>query len=742
MKELRQIASVMLSMCLSCFVGFAQTEGSDDTVVDDEVVAKDVDVVVNNGNSVTPKPAFTFVYTGASALDADGSALTKDWLREKVSIKVNDVEIDFVVGPLTNGADTNIDTLSFITMDNYYLPWGAKVEVTMPALSFSDVRFNDIASKTYTFDVEEYIIIDDATDKPDFKQTKSVVIESGITYEVAKEDKMLCKTLVLEGGATLKNNGEVSVMDTAFYHCIENSYFDQAGLINLGKYSAASSVFVKYASNIVKGKESLRQVGNMIESRIKLKDMTIYPFKFYCTAQCDISGDFAYGLASWTPGDKEKYLESKYGYFNLCFHVNSFSENGYYRFKGAVRDDDIVGMSNLVAKNIGVKFPNPYPAMLDINMMVSDPMNTTSMGAKQLLEFGQMSIINRPFFYNTNTGITTYDGEMWKGYLLPASCSAINHMYKEYTYNIKKEHLTDMQTAKTKYEGQEIEYPYVRFYCDYVDKDKAYGKGYRAVFAVYFVDEDTYQNKVFATRSVKWQIADIYESRDMAVDVTVPELIHYPMFGIFRQQGQDAHRSFIKIGAEKRPDVGSNTIVNIGVARELAANTAENDEDYKVKIGILDHNLDKYNIRFKCDELRLSFDNPHVTWSGKGETKENCYGEETLIEYFDGNVDRKLFEFVFYAEENPSDIPDIDEEDITAVDEVDVACTIKVENNKVIVNGVSEGAVATLTSLSGVTLDKKDVKNGVVSFEISNKGIYFVAVEQGNATKVFKLLIK
>lgn len=741
MKELRQIASVMLSMCLSCFVGFAQTEGSDDTVVDDEVVAKDVDVVVNNGNSVTPKPAFTFVYTGASALDADGSALTKNWLRKNVSIKVNGEEIDFVVGPLTNGADTNIDTLSFITMDNYYLPWGAEVVVTMPKLSFGE-GYNDIESQTYTFYVEKYIIIDDATDKPDFNEITSVVIESGITYEVAEGDKMLCKTLVLEGGATLKNKGEVSVMDTAFYHCIEESYFDQAGLINLGKYSAASSVFVKYASNIVKGKESMRQVGNMIESRIKLKDMTIYPFKYYCTAQCDISGEFSYDLTSWIPGDKEKYLESKYKYFNLCFHVNSFSENGYYRFKGAVRDDDIVSMSNLVAKNIGVKFPNPYPAMLDINEMVSDPMNTTSMGAKQLLEFGQMSIINRPFFYNTNTGITTYDGEMWKGYLLPASCSAINHMYKEYTYNIKKEHLTDMQTAKAKYEGQEIKYPYVRFYCDYVDKDKAYGKGYRAVFAVYFVDEDTYQNKVFATRSVKWQIADIYESRDMAVDETVPELIHYPMFGIFRQQGQEAHRSFIKIGAEKMPDVDSITIVNIGVARELAANTAKNDEDYKVKIGILDHNLDKSNIRFKCDELGLSFDRPHVTWSGKGETKENCYGEETLIEYQDKNVDRKLFEFVFYAEENPSEIPDIDEEDITAVDEVDVACTVSVENSKVVVNGVNEGAIVTLTSLSGVTLDKKDVKNGVVSFEISNKGIYFVAVEQGNATKVFKLLIK
>ena len=205
MKELRQIASVMLSMCLSCFVGFAQTEGSDDTVVDDEVVAKDVDVVVNNGFPVTPKPAFTFVYKEASALKADGKALTKNWLRQNVSIKVNDVEIDFVVGPLTNGADTNIDTLSFITMDNYYLPSKATVKVTMPELSFSDVRFNDIASKTYTFYVENYITISDATDKPDFNEITSVVIKSGITYEVAEEDKMSCKTLVLEGGATLKN---------------------------------------------------------------------------------------------------------------------------------------------------------------------------------------------------------------------------------------------------------------------------------------------------------------------------------------------------------------------------------------------------------------------------------------------------------------------------------------------------------------------------------------------------------
>lgn len=741
MKELRQIASVMLSMCLSCFVGFAQTEGSDDTVVDEEEVAKDVEIVVNNDNPVTPKPAFTFVYTGASALDADGKALTKNWLRQNVSIKVNDVEIDFVVGPLTNGADTNIDTLSFITMDNYYLPWGAEVEVTMPDLSFGE-GYNDIESQTYTFDVEEYIIIDDATDKPDFKQTKSVVIERGITYEVAEGDKMLCKTLVLEGGATLKNYGVVEVNDTAFYHCIENSYFDQAGLINFGEYSATSSVFVKFSSNIVKREDKRNEivVGNMIESKMKLKDLTIYPFTYYSSNQHNQEGELK-GLGSWLNGDKDKYLFTEYGDMSLFIRLVSYYEDGYFRFKGGVRDAGTVSMSNLVEKDAGLRMPNPYPAMLDLNKMVSDLLNTSSMGAKQFLKFAQMPYVNKAFYYQTNIGITTYDGEMWKGYLMPVGTGAINHVYKEHTYNIKKEHLTDMQTAKTDYEGQEIEYSYVRFYCDYVDKDKAHGKGYRAVFAVYFVDEDTYQ-EVLATRDSKWQKSDIYESRDLILDESLEDFMMYPYFGIFRQQGEDAYKSFITIGAEKMPDAGSNTIVNIGVARELAANTAENDENYKVKIGILDHNLDRSNIRFKCDELGLSFDKPHVTWSGKGETKENCYGEETLIEYQDKKVDRKLFEFDFYAEENPSEIPDIDEEDITAVDEVDVACTLSVENSKVVVNGVNEGAIVTLTSLSGVTLDKKDVKNGVVSFEISNKGIYFVAVEQGNATKVFKLLIK
>lgn len=740
MKELRQIASVMLSMCLSCFVGFAQTEGSDDTVVDDEVVAKDVEVVVNNGYPVTPKPAFTFVYTGASAMNADGSALTKTWLRNNVSITVGGTAIDFVVGPLTNGADTKIDTLSFITMDNYYLPWGAEVEVTMPDLSFGE-GYNDIESQTYTFDVEEYIIIDDATDKPDFKQTKSVVIKKGITYEVAEEDEMSCKTLVLEGGATLKNKGEVSVKDTAFYHCIEDSYFDQAGLINFGEYSAASSVFVKFSSNIVKREDKQNQivVGNMIESKMRLKDLTIYPFTFYSSNQPNPEGEPKL-LGSWLNGHKDEYLSNESKYMNLNIRLLTYYEDGYFRFKGDVRDADAVSMSNLVVKDFGLFMPNPYPAMLDLNKMVSDPLNTSSMGAKQFLKFAQMPYVNKAFYYNTNIGITTYDGEMWKGYLMPVGTGAINHVYREHTYNIKKEHLTDMQTAESLYKDQEIEYPYVRFYCDYVDKDKAHGKGYRRVFAVYFVDEDTYQ-EVLDTRSDKWQKSDIYESRDLMLEETEGYMM-YPYFGIFRQQGKDAYKSFITIGAEKKPDAGSSTKVNIGVARELAANTAENDEDYKVKIGILDHNLGNTNIRFKCEDLGLSFDHPHVTWSGKGETKEIVDGVETTILYQTQNVDRKLFEFDFYAEENPSEIPDIDEEDITAVDEVDVTCTVSVENSKVVVNGVNEGAIVTLTSLSGVTLDKKDVKNGVVSFEISNKGIYFVAVEQGNATKVFKLLIK
>lgn len=742
MKELRQIASVMLSMCLSCFVGFAQTEGSDDTVVDDEVVAEDVDVVVNNDNPVTPKPAFTFVYKGASALKTDGDALTKNWLRQNVSIKVNNEEIDFVVGPLTNGADTNIDTLSFITMDNYYLPSGAEVIVTMPKLSFSDVRFNDIASEKYTFYVENYITISDATDKPEFNHTKSVVIESGITYEVAEGDKMSCKTLVLEGGATLKNNGVVEVNDTAFYHCIEESYFDQAGLINFGEYDAASSVFVKFSSNIVKREDKRNQivVGNMIKSKMKLKDLTIYPFTFYSSGQ-EKQDATMFSLASWLDGQKDEYLTDESGYMNLYIRLGAYYEDGYFRFKGNVRDDETVSMSNLVVKEVGLRMPNPYPAMLDLNKMVSDPLNTSSMGAKQFLKFAQIPYVNKAFYYNTNIGITTYDGEMWKGYLMPVGTGAINHVYKDHTYNIKKEHLTDMQTAESLYKDQEIEYPYVRFYCDYVDKDKAHGKGYRAVFAVYFVDEDTYQSKVLATRDSKWQKSDIYESRDLILAASEDYML-YPYFGIFRQQGKDAYKTFITIGAEKMPDADNSTIVNIGLARDLAANTAENDEDYKVKIGILDHNLGSTNIRFKCEELELSFDNPHVTWSGKGETNEIVDGVETTIKYHSHNSDRKLFEFDFYAEENPSEIPDIDEEDITAVDEVDVACTLSVKNSKVVVNGVNEDAVVTLTSLSGVTLDKKDVKNGVVSFEISDKGIYFVAVEQGNATKVFKLLIK
>lgn len=740
MKELRLRAGALSIACLFSVMGFAQTEGSDDTVVDDEVVAEDVDVVVNNGYPVTPKPAFTFVYTGASAMNADGSALTKNWLRQNVSIKVNDVEIDFVVGPLTNGADTNIDTLSFITMDNYYLPSGATVKVTMPDLSFGE-SYNDVVSKTYTFYVENYITISDATDKPDFNPITSVVIKSGITYEVAEGDEMSCKTLVLEGGATLKNNGVVEVNDTAFYHCIEESYFDQAGLINFGEYDAASSVFVKFSSNIVKREDKRNQfvVGNMIESKMKLKDLTIYPFTFYSSGQPKQEGGL-YSLGSWLDGQKDEYLTDESGYMSLFIRLGAYFEDGYFRFKGVVRDADI-SMSNLVETSAGLRMPNPYPAMLDLNKMVSDPLNTSSMGAKQFLKFAQMPYVNKAFYYNTNIGITTYDGEMWKGYLMPVGTGAINHVYKDHTYNIKKEHLTDMQTAESLYKDQEIEYSYVRFYCDYVDKDKAHGKGYRAVFAVYFVDEDTYQ-EVLATRDSKWQKSDIYESRDLILDDSLEDYMMYPYFGIFRQQGKDAYKSFITIGAEKIPDVGSSTKVNIGVARELAANTAENDEDYKVKIGILDHNLGSTNIRFKCEELELSFDHPHVIWSGKGETKEIVDGVETTIQYQGQNADRKLFEFEFYAEENPSEIPDIDEEDITAVDEVDVTCTVSVENSKVVVNGVNEGAIVTLTSLSGLTLDKKDVKNGVVSFEISNKGIYFVAVEQGNATKVFKLLIR
>ena len=746
-------------------MSFAQTEGSDDTTtvedvtIEEVIVPTDVEVSVNNENTVTPKPAFTFVFKSATGdavnvLDRDRNTLTKANLKENVTIKVNDVEIDFVVADLTNGADTNVDTVSFITVDNYYLPSKAKVNVTLPDLEFSGEAYNTMPQKIYSFYVEDYIIIDDVNKEYDFNPTKSVVIESGLTYEVAADKELVCKTLVLEGGATLKNNGTVTVKDTAFYHCIEKSYLEQANLINLGTYTAGSSVFVKYVNDFNPNDKNEERVlrniylyGNMMSNQMKLKDMTIYPFQYYSSYQMRPDRDtvVSNNPMSWKIGHVEKYIWNETQY-DILSQLSGFKESGYFRFKGTVRNDEQFFLSNLVLPNMYWRSGNPYPSMVDLHKVASDPLNLSSTGAKQLLEFCSSLYADNIFRYNVNTGLTTYDGDMWKGYLMPAGGMFFMHTLKGYTVNITKEHLTDISSADSTYSIQSnSDYPYIRFYCDYVSPTKALGKGFRSVFVVYFAEDDLY-SEIRARQEAQYMYYydNIHETLDKYF--VYENSYTYPCIGLYRPlktRDDSNNNMMIKIGALPYPDEDmSDSTVSVGLYRHVKAFSSD-DESFKVKIGVLDYDLKGQDIRFKCDELGLSFDNPVVYWNGKGAVTEGDGDELVDIMYQKTKAERNVFDFVFYKDNKEiPPLPEDDDIDGTGIETESIgdAYQLSIEGDVVRVVGMEDGCVCSLTSLSGVVLDNKVENNGAVSFEISKKGIYFVAVDNGTTKKVFKIL--
>lgn len=731
MKELRLRAGALSIACLFSVMGFAQ----DASETESDVVEKsDVAFVVNNENSLTPKPAFVFSCAGVNMLNSEGEALTKKWLRNNVTIEVNDVAVAFVVGSLTNGADTNVDTLTFITADNYYLPVNGEVKVTLPDLKFSGELYNDKASETYSFDVEDYIVISSAEDKPVFKQTKSVVIESGLTYEVAEGDELLCKTLVVEGGATLRNYGTVTVKDTAFFHCIKRSHFEQANLINKGTYDATSSVLLSFYDS-KKGKSPTRVYGFAIDDEMKANELMQYSsdydgyyygqFTLYFTDGTGSYYNLVSSCESYPILKREAFVGNAVTFFN-------YFDDAYYRNKGNVYDEESELIANPTWSNQApfirrTMVGNPYPSMIDLKQMVSDEANVNSTGDVQLLNMHQYYFGNANFVYNGVVGLSTYDGEMWKGWMMPSLgyCRMSSNYNPEVT--IKKDHMLTMSEAEERYSDYESPYPYIRFYCDYVAEEKQRGVGNRSVFVVYFVDDEMY-GKVESSINAYSRASLIYES------ISVPENTteslstyeqYYPEIG-FNRNATDKRHPITSIGACQIPTEGNEITLSVALIRDVESNT---EDDYGVTIGVLDYDLKDLKLGFSCDELDMSFKNRHVSFSGKGEV-----GDDITFVY--DPVDKKLFDFKFYYSEEVV-------EDYSSIQEVEKESgyNVSVQSDKITVIGDTEGAMCNLYSLSGELLQSKKGNNTDISFDISEKGVYFVVVETQEGSYSYKILL-
>lgn len=734
MKTLRQLSIALLSVSLFSTMSFAQTEGSDDTTtvedvtIEEVIVPTDVEVSVNNENTVTPKPAFTFVFKSATGdavnvLDSVRNTLTKTNLKKNVTITVNDVDIDFVVADLTNGADTNVDTVSFITVDNYYLPSKAKVNVTLPELEFSGEAYNTMPQKTYSFYVEDYIIIDDVNKEYDFNPTKSVVIESGLTYEVAADKELVCKTLVLEGGATLKNNGTVTVKDTAFYHCDKDDYYCKSGIINHGTYTTESSVFFRSYKT---GKDHCNSYMSFaVQDEHKLKDITLYDGLFYAFYE---GPGLGVQISSWLKGELEVVIPNTLT--GASMFSSAYMADCFVRNKGSVRNDDQYLMQDLSwsansAHNKLTFLKNPYPAMLDLKKMSYSSANANSVGQSVLLSFQQPTNSNRHITYNTFTGLTNYDGEMWKGYLMPSqSLTRVPANYNP-QIAISKEYLTDLSSAQKEYEGNETTYPYIRFYCDYVDSDKALGKGNRSVVVVYFVDSEVYTD-IELGRSESCDANTVYESASTYLSSFVDQSL--PFIGIQRNPSH-SDQNLVEIGACPIQASDSPMDVVFTLVRHLEANSSL-DDSYAVKIGVLDYDLKDKNIRFECDELpNLSYSKEAI-WNGKG-SLYNDEEETVLAKFCTSEVEKKRFAIRFY--ESDELIPN-------GIDNTkDTDCKISYDNDKVILTGVDIDSDACLYSLSGALLSSKKVNSNSICFDIPQKGIYFVSVMVNGSLQSYKV---
>ena len=540
------------------------------------------------GSEIMPKPAFTITYNedvpALSTVDA------RYRLRDAITIATKEKKYEYAIGEVTPRS------INFILQDLEVLPPNTDVTITTSA---------ELGSQTFSYKTENYYVLDKSKTSFDYVNSKNntLYIAEGIKLLVDKTLK--CKQLIVEpnAGITIAETGSLLVYDTAYFLPHIGELEGMPYLINKGSYQAAGTVFMRDLPDY-----------RYLELSSPISQFSAYEFSvsnFYYDE--DELGYFTYGDIFWGENISFDYYawgddKGKDIINNWAFYVLSYGEN-IMRMSGTLNSDEEYTLSRTAEYSYGAsddpthwrnkatyltRLPNVYSSYIDLRKMYEEG----RLDAKNMYMKKNYNYINDEYVYNLNSGLTTYDGPMSYGYLLPQLSNAGDYTSKTINATETKEDQTTQAITRLTYTERDEnnnyvdetpKYPYIRFYCNYVGQ-KALDRGKRSVCVLYFVKDSEEQaemrtdiNGHIGTETtggnVKYDAVWAGESTD-------EEFTNYSYPYIVSRKLSASNRLPLSIGSYNYPTDEVN-----GVEVDLSVMAGTADEEEKIEIGVLDYYL-------------------------------------------------------------------------------------------------------------------------------------------------------
>ena len=636
-----------------------------------------------NGDIIMPKPAFTINYNSAVAALQSESARYD--LRGKISITDNNGKsYSYAIGTVT------ATSINFVLQDLEVLPANATITVKLDA---------SIGGQTFTYTVEDYYTLEKGATAFAFASSKKNTLRIGEGVKLLVDKTLKCKQLIVEpnAGITIASTGSLEVYDTAFFLPNIGEIEGMPFLINKGSYSAAGTVFMR----------DLPSAEQMYELSSPVKSFSAYEYTLF-----DIE-DHEYSDIEWGDITQKKYFWNGwrnavtwdwYDYdettklktnitYDWPFYVYPYFNNMVLRMKGNLNNSD----EYLIEKeSIGqyvdgqhtetaqlTKLVNVYPSAIDVRKMYEDGrIDVNNVYVKQNLDR-----INDEYVYNLNSGLTTYDGPMSYGYLLPNLTNASDYtkskivatekIEDQATKDIVRLRYSEYSEEKEKYVDPTPKYPYIRFYCNYVNNPIEKGK--RSVCVVYFVEDEVEQaemrtdvNESFGSDAAGGNVKyDAVFSTEYLFDDDYSYT--YPYI-VAKKLPQD-YKGRLSIASYNYPTEENEVEVKIG----LMAKKGVSD---KMEVGILDYYLPGIifeNADDEADDLLISRSNKKVQCDITEGSTADDFIESCLFFTGNGVHTERTFTLRFRLPKDGEEAPATDEslfEDIDAtVTESDFAAS-------------------------------------------------------------------
>lgn len=573
-----------------------------------------------------PKPYICFkLPTGATSLaDSDGNAFDHYTLRNASTVTYTPYGTS-EAKPLDFFVHIKQDTIVYFAHDMYYLPAKATVSVTVPALTCTagKTQYSSTAATYKATVADAYTVTSDTrasdiADKLSAARSLIVVAPSVLTVDA----DLACKQLIVEGadsvghfaaGVKVNSGATLAVADTAYYLCHEYDNRGGAYLINRGTYTAASNIFTKNAKLDLNWEYAAKYehwYENDPEQGVSSPFYRFYPNISIPTSSLDSvicfcpgrytkhniyydlnssAGRFVnLGKNTQVVYDYPTYRKVMYAYDNLSFRV-----------KGSINDfqnvaKDVIASSYYEKTRFAI-VNNDYQASINFRSVVERA--DEALLQKATNAYVRRINIQEGSFYNFKTGLTTFDGPMQLGYLLPsmdfATLIDVGSTEKLGEFLVSKDDLCSY--ADMSKQEADVDVQYVRFYID--DANLPKGKGRRSVFVAYFLPSEVVDTLAVGNANFDGEYNKVWEVKmtglsNVGEDVVAGGIL-MPLVGAYGK----ATLYTIKMYAE--PDFEGSVLEYDDTYQRMEI--FADPKQKKLEFGILDYELD--NLYLECLNL-------------------------------------------------------------------------------------------------------------------------------------------